>query len=499
MGSTDLTQHFGSSGGHRRSRVWLLGLITLGLAIRLVGLNEGLWYDEIQTYTRYLKVPLAGIVTMFDSQNQHMLYSILGRISILIFGETAWAIRLPALAFGVASLWATYWFGCQIAARTESLLAVAFLALSYHHVWFSQNARGYTGLLFWTLLSTGFFLRLLGNRAEYRKWSTVGYVVTTALGAYTHLTAALVGVSHLLVWSVLTWRKRADTERPRWRGGVAVVLAGCVTLGLYTPALRQLLQTLLEATVVGQETEWRSPYWLFSELLQGLATGLPGGMVTVLGGAGIFVVGVWSFLREQPVATGLMLLPGVLVVITMLALGHNLWPRLFVSSAGFGVLLVMRGIARTSERVFGGYGQRIALVFSVMLIAGSGLTVSQAWKPKQDYLGALAFIESERRAGDSVVTVDMTRLPFNDYLNLDWLYIEDVTALQAVEARSSRTWLVYVFQTRLAAVHPDVWQRLETHYRVAASFPGTVRRGEVVVMIMDSSSEVGKAWTNEPA
>ena len=41
-----------------------------------------------------------------------------------------------------------YLFGTEAANRKEGLLGAALLTFSYQHVWFSQNARGYTALLF---------------------------------------------------------------------------------------------------------------------------------------------------------------------------------------------------------------------------------------------------------------------------------------------------------------------------------------------------------------
>ena len=77
-------------------------------------------------------------------------------------------IATTGVLFGLASILALYLFGRQVTSASESLLAAALLTFSYHHVWFSQNARGYTGLLFWTLLSSWLLLRALRNGAARR-------------------------------------------------------------------------------------------------------------------------------------------------------------------------------------------------------------------------------------------------------------------------------------------------------------------------------------------
>ncbi|HEU4563853.1 MAG TPA: glycosyltransferase family 39 protein, partial [Gemmatimonadaceae bacterium] len=187
-----------------QARIALAVILLVGAALRLHDLGAGLWYDEILTLVWYARYPLGYIISTFDSQNQHMLYSVLAHGSLQAFGDSAWALRLPAALFGIASLWATYWFGTMITTRRESLLAAALLAASYHHVWFSQNARGYSGLLFWTLVTSALFLRLLRARdaADARPaWGpTVAYAVTSALAVFTHTSAVFVTVAHFLVW-----------------------------------------------------------------------------------------------------------------------------------------------------------------------------------------------------------------------------------------------------------------------------------------------------------
>src|SRR5205085_12302900 len=66
----------------RGERFWLAGILLLGAALRFTGLSSGLWYDEIATLVRYVRRPLLDIVTRFDTQNQHMLYSILAHASV---------------------------------------------------------------------------------------------------------------------------------------------------------------------------------------------------------------------------------------------------------------------------------------------------------------------------------------------------------------------------------------------------------------------------------
>ncbi len=180
----------------RRSWLALACLCLLALALRLWRLDTDLWHDEVLTLVDFVRTPFGEIVTRFPSQNQHMFFSVLSRFSISLLGESPWALRLPSVFFGVGSVWALFLLGRRLLGAREALMACALMTVSYHHVWFSQNARGYMGLLFFTLLATWLWLKSLDH--DRWRWS-LGYAVAVALGAWLHLTMAFVAAAHVLL------------------------------------------------------------------------------------------------------------------------------------------------------------------------------------------------------------------------------------------------------------------------------------------------------------
>ena len=160
----------------------LVAILTIvALVLRIIGLNAGLSFDEILSLVRYIHLPAWEIIGRVGGPNNHILYTLLAHTSIGWFGESAWSIRLPAMVFGVATIPAAYYLGRQLASRNEAFLATAFLAVSYHHIWFSQSARGYTGLLLGTVLVSIFFIRLLTlEKPGYRPVLAYGIVAALA-------------------------------------------------------------------------------------------------------------------------------------------------------------------------------------------------------------------------------------------------------------------------------------------------------------------------------
>jgi len=462
---------------------WVLGgLLVVGLALRLHRVGDGLWFDEIQTLVDYVRLPLGRIVTTFDSQNQHLLYSISAKISVALLGESAAALRLPAVLFGVASLWATYRFAREVSGTLQALFATALLTFSYHHIWFSQDARGYTGLLLWTLVGTTAFLRLL--RDPEAGWGWIGiYGLAMALGVYTHVTAAFTSVAHLVVLGALWWTARGDAPRAWVRPALGIVMSTLCGIVLYAPVLPQFVSTLLAPSPHAAETAWQNPLWLIGETLQGLARGLPGGW----GGLGLGMLvagtGLWHLRRKGWPLVTLMVLPAMLTGAAMVALGHNLWPRFFFFSAGFAVVIAVQGTFTLAQLVAPRLGEQAAAVALIALAAGSALTIPRAWGPKQDYLEAAAYVAAHRGPSDAVVTVDLTVFPYEKYASCPCTSVKTLGELETIEGAHSRTWVLYTFPIRLAAVQPEIWRRLQSAYDTAVIYPGTVGGGAIVVMV----------------
>jgi mannosyltransferase len=192
--------------------------------------------------------------------------------------------------------------------------------------------------------------------------------------------------------------------------------------------------------------------------------------------------GLASYWRQSPPLTGLFVLPVLLTALMLLAMRHNLWPRFFFFSAGFAVLLAIRGGFVLCGLAFRERGPRVATGGAILAIVASALTVPRAWGPKQDFLGAERFVDRTRSTDDAVVTVDLTVYPYLRWLRRDWEIAESLGALEAIERLHPRTWVLYTFPIRLAAVQPGIWERLAARYDTAAVFRGTIGGGAVVVM-----------------
>jgi hypothetical protein len=507
----------------RMSWIILAGLCLLALGLRLLRLDTDLWHDETLTLIDFARAPYGEIVTRFPSQNQHMFFSVLARFSIDLFGESAWALRLPSVIFGVGSVWALFLLGRRLLGVREALLACALMTVSYHHVWFSQNARGYMGLLFFTLLATWLWLESLA-RDEWR-WS-LGYAVAVALGAWLHLTMAFVAAAHVLLSLTVLIEPVANSEKATFgrreqriqtdatgqRGlSVAIrrirvnprflplivswLLCASLTLQLHALALPEFLRSGLHE--VSLPSEWTNPLWVIAESLRSLRIGFSGIVVVLCGGA-MVCVGWLSLLRRDWRAALGLVLPATLAGGFMLALGHNLWPRFFFFSMGFGLLIVVRGAMAAPQllaRLIGKWRSRqnewtargrwveaAGVALACLIIAASAATLPRNYRlPKQDFSGARDYVEQHRQPGDAVVAVGLAGMDYGRYFAPHWSSPETRAELEAIRQSHATVWLVYTLPIEIKAYRPDIWGIIERDFEIVKIFPGTLGGGEVYV------------------
>lgn len=463
----------------RTSAVLLGLLLVIAAMLRLYRLGQGLWLDEVLTLTAYARLPFSEILTRYDSQNQHMLYSLLAHASFLLFGESAWALRLPAAIFGVLSIYALYLFGLEITSRIESLMASALLTFSFHHVWFSQNARGYTALLFFTLASSYLLLRAMRTEKP-RTW--VAYAITVALGMYSHLTMMFVVAGQ---FTVFVW-EHLQSGRPVRRAlvplGAGFVLSVVVTLALLAPVLKLIVGPGLEETHVAL---WLSPLWTIREALSRLQFGLGIWVAAVLGGT-VMLAGFVSLVRARPAVSALFLVPVVTGVGLTVAMNHALWPRFFFFAAGFAMLVMTRGLVIACEMVSQLAGRRapsgsvLAIGVVLLFIAASAFALPRVYGPKQDYVGARDFVNRSSAPNDLVATAGLAAYVYRGYFAPQWLVVETADDLLRLRERGP-TWFVMTMPLHFETRYPDMVGELREHFELVREFPGTVGGGEVLV------------------
>lgn len=462
----------------------LLLVLVLALLLRIVALNSDLWIDEVFTLVDFIRLPAGVILTDFSSDNQHLLLSLLSHASVMLFGESPWAIRLPAVLFGLASIWAGMRLACLVYGKQVAAWSGLLMAVSYHHIWFSQNARGYIILLLGTVLATCFLLRGL-QHGKWRYWA--GYAVVIALSVWAHLTAVFVAIAHGLV--IVFMLLKADSAHSRkWLPLAGLALAAWLTLHLYALVLPQLIEffTRPGAGTGTLQTEWRSPLWLFNEIFRGLGISTALGWLGVIGLLGLSGIGCYWYAKHDRAFIVLAILPGLLLGVTMLALGRNLWPRMFFNEMAFVLILVVvaalsagdfmrKSLLKTGPAL-------LSVVPVALLVAVFVAALPSLYRyPKQDFTGARDYVLQQAAPDDQVIGIHIAGRIYGIYYAPEWPAAESLEDLEKYRTAKGRTWVLYTLPRHLEAAQPDLARVLKSDFETVKVFPGTLGDGDIIV------------------
>ncbi len=494
---------------HERIDHWLLAAITLfALVLRLVSLNTDLWIDEIAPLVAYAPASLLQVLVTYGGSNHHLLNTLLVKIAVTLFGEQEWVVRLPAVVFGTATIPALYWVARQVMSRRASLAVALLLAVSYHHIFFSQNARGYTAYLFFSLVSSR--LLVMGLREDRsRVWAL--YILTTVLNFASLLISSFVLAAHLVVGALalLDVQRRGLSPLPLLRRLIAVyALIGLLVFQLYAMVLPQMYAVM--RTVYVDPASGYAPLSLefFAELLRGIASGF--GLGVVLGALPLLImggvaaaIGFVTLLRRNWALMLALTMPGLIHII-FLTVGNLVFsPRFFLLALPVAILSAVQGIddltAYLARRLNNAQvsAPRLSAALLLILCAASLFSLRTYYVvPKQPYRDSLSYVESTRRPGDIVVVIHLAEAGYRYYgkhygiaEGQDYFYVRSLNTLNAVLAAhpNKRCLLVTTFARALQISYPDLYTRIEQGWTRMRTFPATIGDGDIAVWVQRQS------------
>lgn len=457
-------------------------VLAVAAAVRLPGLQTELWFDEIATLVLSIRQPLWTILTDFPGVNQHPLYSVLAHGVVGVAGEAPWSVRFPAVVFGVVAVWTVWDAGRMFLTRTEALAAAVLVATSSHHVWFSQNARGYTMLAAFTVASTAALLRIAatGERRHY-----VAYVVCAVAGVYTHLTMAFVLVAHVLTVGT-AWLLGGATARRYVPSRLAVMWAVTIVLiaATYAAYVPDLLATFAEQAppeAAKVATAGRAA----SDLLNGVTDGFGViGLLVVVVAAG---VGGLTLLKAQPFVVWLLVSPAIATVGLTALMGQPIRPRFVFNLSGAAALFVAAGASITARAVAarlpaGGpavYGACLVALLLALAPGAAAALARNAEVPKQNFTASMALLDAAAARGEIVIGAGAICLPLQRFFERPWPCVETHDAWVQELARHQRVLAVH---TLIEFWHdPALVETLARDCRDVQRFPGTLAGGDVVV------------------
>ncbi len=468
----------------------LLFILLLAAVLRAVGLNTPLWYDEIWTVDTHVRLPWGEMMREY-SMNHHYFFSMKAKLFSQILGEEAWAYRFPAVLFGVGTVATIWWLAKEVADTRIAHISALLVALSYHQVWFSQNARGYTELAFWSMLGLILFLRGV-RHPTMGIWLAFG--LTAAAAVFTHLTGAFFFVALGLVWLIsLATGFGRDTLTREWvlRPLIGVAIALVLILLAYLPILPSILETMGEVSAtsaVDKMQVYQNPIWTMVEGLR-TAIGNTGSPSLIVAFVGLVIIafGVMGTHSAQPLFFVAIAMHIVVTLGILMSLEMRIWPRFFFVDIGPVIVLVVVGcrygadlVARLLRRPQLG---RVLFALGVlaMIVMSLFLVQRNYDAPKQDLAGAFDFVEGMRGPSERVYAINPGGPVFESHFGADWITIGDADGYSEAMAQPGPVALVVLFPNRMFRVIPRLGADVEEQLELVRTFAGTLGDGQVLV------------------
>ncbi len=221
--------------------VALCALITAAAAaLRLAMLGDipyGVHPDEAQVGLDARRVLEEGWIGVYThaALGQPTGHAYLTAPSVWLFGDTAFAMRLPLALVGVAAAPLLYAFTRIMLGRLEAALASSLLAVSYWHLLYSRVAHW--SISYGTVVLAALLFVAIALRTRRAMWFVPAGALL-GLGVYTYNVYPIALVAVAVFAALMALRLRATPDFAWWLRGAALMFACAAIVAL--PFIRYL-------------------------------------------------------------------------------------------------------------------------------------------------------------------------------------------------------------------------------------------------------------------
>ncbi len=485
---------------------WLGAITLLGIALRIYGINSDLWIDEVLSLRQFVDEPLIQILGAYRTSNNHMLMSLMLKASVTLFGDHEWSVRLGTVTFGIISIPATYRIARMAMGRRSSLGAALLLAVSYHHIFFSQNARGYVTYVCFALLSAR---ALMDGLRDDRVRDWVIFIVTTVLGFMALLNTMFVIAAQLLVAGgvmVQAHRRGANIRPLVGRLASVFAIAGFLCVEVYAISLPEAYAFITRAythSVTGFDpvsTELRK------DVIRGITDGFgPQLWIAAVPFLALSAFGLLVLWRRSWAVTTLLLMPGVLTAMLLAARGMTFSPRFFLLWLPLAVITAVSTIDALAQRLRGWQPQRrhaLSAAIVALLAVVSVASLERYYRvPKQPYRAALRYVEQLRGPNDAVflffpahVGMEYYGKKLNVPLEGNYFPVRSPRVVDSVLDLTAgrRVIAVSTLERGMSAAPGSLMDRLRTGWKRDTMLAATIGYGEVSIWSQRTAADSGR-------
>jgi mannosyltransferase len=200
----------------------VVALTAIALIVRLAGVGQSLFGDEIFTYQIVTRNSLGGVIDAVRTTSiTPPGHYVLAWLAIKIGEPHTW-IRVPSIVLGTATVPLLYAVGVRTVGRPAGLVAAALLAFSPFATWYGDEARTYALLMFLIVATMYFAVRARDATGRVWPW-WVAFAFAAGGSMYAHYTA-LFALAAIGVWAVAVCLRRGRIAEPLMAIGGGIIL-----------------------------------------------------------------------------------------------------------------------------------------------------------------------------------------------------------------------------------------------------------------------------------
>jgi hypothetical protein len=354
---------------------WLFLALAIGIAVRSYFLSQPMRGDEAFTFLNYANQDIVSLFN-YTAINNHVLHTILIKVSTLIWGASPASIRFPAFLAGSAAILSVFYLARLLEQNKNSgIFAAVGIAVIPYLILFSTNARGYSIVSLLTLIIAFFSFRFLSRLSRS---DVVILAILSALGMLT-IPIMVLPLSGIFCWvTCLLFINKVSLKNILYQFAIPYsVLTGIFTFVFYTPVI--LASNGVEPIIANKFVKpmsWSDFFHgllpQFQSLLGQLSKDIPPLVLFVI--FILFVFGIYCALRKRNWGI-LLIMPSLLLSAMLVILFQRQLPyaRTWSYIIPFVLLVADSGFSNLFEYI---PGRVKTLANPALVLAGLFFTVN---------------------------------------------------------------------------------------------------------------------------
>ena len=204
-------------------------IFLLGISLRFIGINNGLWIDEIWSLNvSSVENSAQQIIDICKRDTHPPLFDLLLHFFLKTFNNSDIGGRILALIIGVLGMISTLYYTYKISrSHFTSFMAFSLISLSFFHIDYSNEGRFYT-LIY--LFSIGIISHLYLFLKTQKKKDLLLFIAYSTLLSYTHYYGAILLVALSIIILALWILKEINLKT-----FLTFSFGGLLILILYSP------------------------------------------------------------------------------------------------------------------------------------------------------------------------------------------------------------------------------------------------------------------------